>query len=258
MNKFIIASCIIALALGWTASPSDHCSCSDYYLSTECSSLFGCSWNAGTTSTCQKANCTAQQGAACLTFPTACYLNTTAGNNTCLAFSSCSSLKGATDADCQAQNALCGQTSTTGTNCVDFKCSSYSGTTCPTARGCYLNGATCSNTPTCSTGTAANCTTPYCAMNGTTCQQAVCGSYTTELSCSFVYLSGTSVQPCSWNATGSACINAPGTGNLTSTTCFTNTLGAYHWSSASTTDGSCKSCYGVLLQIVFAILLLLA
>ncbi|CAD8136588.1 unnamed protein product [Paramecium pentaurelia] len=253
MNKFIIASCIIALTFAWTTSTSQQCSCSDYLLATECQNGFGCFW---TGSACQNVDCSAQT-ANCLNYPTACYLNTT--SNTCLSFSSCSKLSGNNTQQCQAQNSRCANVAGTGTTCSDFSCTSFNSTTCP--QGCFLNGQTCSNTPTCSSQTGANCALPYCALNGNTCQQAVCANYTAvgQLACLFVMPSASSVQPCYWNST--ACVDASGASNLnSSTSCFINTLGAYHWSTANltATDGSCKSCYGVLLQIVFAILLLLA
>lgn len=74
MNKFIIASYIIALTFGWTTSTLDYCSCNDYKLEADCLDAyrFGCEWNVGTTSTCQKVNCSILPISSCLSYGYGC------------------------------------------------------------------------------------------------------------------------------------------------------------------------------------------
>lgn len=54
-----------------------------------------------------------------------------------------------------------------------------------------------------------------------------------------------SISPCYVN--GTTCAAASGASSLNATYCLTNTESLYHWSSNVTTDGSCTSCYAVLI-----------
>ncbi|CAD8048475.1 unnamed protein product [Paramecium sonneborni] len=252
MNKFIIVSCLIALTFGLTIDTTGSCTCNDLHIESECKGQLGCNWSAGA---CQKPNCTALGQDVCSKTNQLCAWV----NNTCTTFSSCSSLTGNSIDNCTAQNMGCSWQS--GDKCATQSCSLYgnNNTQYCIAPFCVLSGSTCSSFSNCgSFNDSATCIKYPCLYNtnATKCESLTCSNITDQAACNTIYLSEKQSSLCFWN--NSTCVDLTDLKNLTSTSCLTNTNGAYHWSSSNASDGSCTQCYGLLLQIVFALILLLA
>ncbi|CAD8104498.1 unnamed protein product [Paramecium sonneborni] len=262
MNNIFILSCIITLSLGWTVTLGNQCKCSDYVFQNDCvlAYVYGCIWN-DASSTCSNLKCS-DYIVDCPIATTLCAYNPP--TDTCGTFSSCSSLSGTSVQACAIQNIHC--TWVSGSNCADFNCSKFSTSNCP--QECQKTQTACVDYQ-CQTLSMKQCAEveaftiyPICKVAGpTTCRSFVCTDFTTQDDCFVAYNSGKTIQPCVWSTT---CVDAQGPTGYTAATCFTSTLGQYRWSSSSATSGSCEQCtgggngsYGMLLQVLFAIILLL-
>ncbi|CAK92391.1 unnamed protein product, partial (macronuclear) [Paramecium tetraurelia] len=227
----------------------NQCQCSQIAVDTECNLLYPyCYWsvNQQNVGLCKTTNCYGLTSADCVLVKN-CIWN----GDYCLSSKTdvkCNQLEGQPGLTCQQQNLLCYGTIGLCTTIDELpNCNTYQ-----TQEQCTMGKEgkcqwttqnACSFYQNCQQIPLNMCNNykpyesiysqgQYCHINNNgLCVQMTCSDITTESNCKFVQTVFNQDQYylCSWNAFSKTCGNASNTSNLTEETCFSNTIGTYHW-----------------------------